>query len=287
MKKYKVAFLAFSLILLSACGTQEELSVAPLEKLIAKNLKIGDPESKIVQFLDRNEFFYTFDIYRSRYDGVYLKSLNTNSNKSIKTNSDGSYSIILIRIYVNTDGSFKRANVEKSTDFLYGKPAGAEDPMRRTADSTPQYRRLTDDEIRMYRNYETRLEYDPPVLDKYRPVPAREPSFTGEYCKASMADTLPSPIEPQAMPVYPRELKRQGVTGSALVTFMVTTDGKTDQVQIIQASHRVFGEAAVEAVKQWRFTPAVKDGKPVNCLLDLPVTFNLEEDQPEQTETNQ
>jgi protein TonB len=41
--------------------------------------------------------------------------------------------------------------------------------------------------------------------------------------------------------------------------------------------HPAFSDAAVAAVKQWRFEPARLDGKPVDITVKIPVKFTLQE----------
>ena len=120
----------------------------------------------------------------------------------------------------------------------------------------------------------------PPPDAPFRP--ADPPFFVIEgdgrgLFKLEDVDTPPKPVGKWAEPVYPFELKRKGVTGEAVIVFMVTTDGKTKQIQVERASHHGFADAAMVAVKQWRFRPAIKDGKPVNCLMLMPIAFNLEQ----------
>ena len=111
----------------------------------------------------------------------------------------------------------------------------------------------------------------------YQPVPEREPVFTGDYFEPKEVDTLPSPAGTglRESPVYPVDFKRRRVTGEAVIAFMVTANGRTEQIQIRRATHRGFGDAAMEAVRQWRFNPATKDGKPVNVVMSLPIAFSL------------
>jgi TonB family protein len=88
-------------------------------------------------------------------------------------------------------------------------------------------------------------------------------------------DQKPEPKRPQAPPVYPFDLKRKEIQGKAMVQFVIDTKGKVRDVEIIEASHAAFGRAAVDAVSQWKFTPGIKDGKPVNTRMRIPVNFNL------------
>ena len=109
---------------------------------------------------------------------------------------------------------------------------------------------------------------------RYQPVPERAPIFSGEYFKLLEVDKQPRSAGMRAEPAYPREFERMGISGEATITFLVTADGRTDQVQVIRATHGAFADAAMTAVRQWRFTPATKNGKPVNCLLVIPMAFN-------------
>lgn len=55
------------------------------------------------------------------------------------------------------------------------------------------------------------------------------------------------------------------------VEFVVDTTGHTSAVAVKSASDRVFAEAVVDAVKQWTFTPAQRNGAPVATKVVLPV----------------
>jgi TonB family protein len=60
-------------------------------------------------------------------------------------------------------------------------------------------------------------------------------------------------------PVIPRQLAAQSFrTGFAQVQFTVAPDGTVSQAQAVKTSHSRLGNAAVEAVKQWRFAPIPK-----------------------------
>jgi TonB family protein len=78
-----------------------------------------------------------------------------------------------------------------------------------------------------------------------------------------------------ARPQYPFNLRRAGISGDALVRFIVTADGRVVDVTAIRATHPSFGAAAAEAVSKWRYQPALKDGQPVACRLQVPIFFNL------------
>ncbi len=75
-------------------------------------------------------------------------------------------------------------------------------------------------------------------------------------------------------PIYPEELKSQKLAGSATLRCHVDRDGNVSAVELVSATHPAFGAAALEAVRQWRFAPAVKDHHYVAQTAELPITFN-------------
>ncbi len=87
-------------------------------------------------------------------------------------------------------------------------------------------------------------------------------------------DTRPVPIK-QVPPIYPAELKKHGVTGKAVVNFIVEKDGSVKVVEIISQTREEFGRAAVACVKQWTFKPGTHAGQPVRCAVATPIVFDL------------
>jgi TonB family protein len=65
-------------------------------------------------------------------------------------------------------------------------------------------------------------------------------------------------------PEFPESARRKGITGWVEVVFTVTAKGTVADAEVRSSSpEEVFDDAAVKAVKQWRFEPATKDGQPV------------------------
>jgi TonB family protein len=72
---------------------------------------------------------------------------------------------------------------------------------------------------------------------------------------------------------YPDELKDSGVTGSASVRCTVTTRGEVSRPELVHATNEAFGRAAMEAVVQWKFDPALKDRRIVESNFVVPFSF--------------
>jgi TonB family protein len=55
----------------------------------------------------------------------------------------------------------------------------------------------------------------------------------------------------------------------------VNSEGKVEEAKILKSDNTIFERPALEAAKQWLFSPALKDGKPVDVWLTVPFTFKL------------
>ena len=75
-----------------------------------------------------------------------------------------------------------------------------------------------------------------------------------------------------ADPVYPSALK-SGTKGHAVVRCRVGVRGEVFEPEVREATDPAFGTAALEAVKEWRFVPAVKAGVAVESEVEVPFDF--------------
>lgn len=76
-------------------------------------------------------------------------------------------------------------------------------------------------------------------------------------------------------PKYPAKLLANKIEGDVTVAFVVTKDGEVTQVRAVSSDHPEFAAAAIEALKQWRYSPGLKSGRPVNTEMKQPVRFEL------------
>lgn len=112
------------------------------------------------------------------------------------------------------------------------------------------------------------------VLHSLQPFAYRESMLDRMIAKrvAGRADGPPAPfIGPP--PEYPSRLEKTNTKGSALVRLRVRTTGAIVDPEIVEASDPAFGEAAVEALRQWRFIPRIKGGRPVDATVNMPIDF--------------
>lgn len=77
----------------------------------------------------------------------------------------------------------------------------------------------------------------------------------------------------QAAPTYPAEMRAQKTPGFVEVVFIVDQTGRVASARTEKSSHPAFEKPAVDAVKQWKFEPAIKGGQRVQCKMRAPIRF--------------
>ena len=83
----------------------------------------------------------------------------------------------------------------------------------------------------------------------------------------------PRPIyQPAAQ--FSDEARRNGTTGTVMITMVVTSKGDTTLIKITQGLGSGLDEKAIEAVRQWKFKPATKNGQPVSVQISVEVSFH-------------
>jgi protein TonB len=77
-------------------------------------------------------------------------------------------------------------------------------------------------------------------------------------------------------PEYPFVARRRGLEGRVLVRAEVLADGRCNRVELKHGSgHALLDEAALEAVRKWRFVPARQGEQAVSAWVDVPIVFKL------------
>lgn len=83
-------------------------------------------------------------------------------------------------------------------------------------------------------------------------------------------------------PVYPKAARRKGAEGSVTISARVKTDGTVDEVQAIRSGasdetfRAAFEEAAIAAVRKWRYRPGTVNAEPAATYFTTIIEFRLE-----------
>lgn len=80
----------------------------------------------------------------------------------------------------------------------------------------------------------------------------------------------------RSIPRYPESARRAGAQGTTLIKVLILATGKIGEIQIEEsASHPALDQAAVDAVRRWRFEPGKENGRPVDLWVLIPLEFKL------------
>ncbi len=77
-------------------------------------------------------------------------------------------------------------------------------------------------------------------------------------------------------PVYPESAVRDGIEETVIVESTIAVDGSVTNVHALSPMHPELGEAAVEAVRGWRYTPTRLHGVPVETQVTTTIDFRLD-----------
>jgi TonB family protein len=126
---------------------------------------------------------------------------------------------------------------------------------------------------------DVRTEILQSVWSSGAPQPAlsmSEPLRVGRDVKAPVAFR-------KVQPGYPEEARRARVSGIVILEMIIGRDGllKGDVI-VLKPLPNGLTEAAIDAVKQWRFLPGTRNGEPLDVIFNLTVHFKL--DQPQEPE---
>jgi periplasmic protein TonB len=110
----------------------------------------------------------------------------------------------------------------------------------------------------------------PPVPTMPRSEPRAAASVAGHVDPQPLPDQSPAPR-------YPTRALRRGEQGVVNVRASIGPDGVPTSVSLVSGSgSRDLDRAALDAVRRWRFRPAVEDGRPTVGTVVVPIEFSRE-----------
>jgi protein TonB len=86
--------------------------------------------------------------------------------------------------------------------------------------------------------------------------------------------TPPQPLDSNLMPEYPPEARSQGLEGMVILKGVVEVDGRVTGLKVMKGEEP-FASAALQAVRTWRFEPALVSGQPTAVYRIFKVPFRL------------
>jgi len=125
-----------------------------------------------------------------------------------------------------------------------------------------------------------------PSAPTYNVIRLREPA----------EETAPEPSDPNASyrvvgvdqepqrtfyvaPQYPDEARRAGTEGTVVIEATIDKQGGVKSTKVTRGLDPLLDQAAVDAVKQWKYAPTLIDGEPVEVVVTITVRFRLAQSQ--------
>jgi len=106
-----------------------------------------------------------------------------------------------------------------------------------------------------------------PILAKSpEPMPVKRMRVASRVAEANLIHDVP--------PQYPTEAGRARIEGTVVLMAVIGTDGTVKDVRI-ESGLPLLAQAAIDAVKQWRYKPYVINGEPVEVDSRITINFNL------------
>ena len=100
------------------------------------------------------------------------------------------------------------------------------------------------------------------------------------FCSLTRAQVYryqPLHLEYQVRPVYPQLAKTARIQGIVWFRVRIGVTGRAEDIRLI-SGHPFLVQAAMEAVRQWRWSPARSDGYRISTTTTVDVNFTLNED---------
>jgi protein TonB len=99
-----------------------------------------------------------------------------------------------------------------------------------------------------------------------QPIPAKRTRVAARVAEANLIPDVP--------PQYPPDAGRARIEGTVVLMAMIGKDGTVKDVRV-ESGLPILAQAAIDAVKQWRYKPYLMNGQPVEVDSRITINFTL------------
>jgi TonB family protein len=94
------------------------------------------------------------------------------------------------------------------------------------------------------------------------------------FQKPNTSSVVPAKLIKRVPPEYPEEARQKAIHGTVVLNVVLHKDGSVT-VQNVAEGDPILSPAAIKAVRQWRYTPTMFNGQPVEVQTKISVEFAL------------
>lgn len=245
-----------TLLLAAFVGQSTELDEALRRDVRDKRYRAAEKllENPAVNPDAQDEDGWTALMYAARTDNPNMLVLLIKANVDLNlVNHDGETALII---------AARHANVEAARQLLM---AGADiTPMDAKGRTALDW---ADADHRTYLSQIIRIASRPSLA---RVTVAEKPVTLGDEV------LVPPRVLKETPPLYTERAFDRGIEGRVVVKVIVRKDGSVVPVRVQQSLDKDLDDAAMQAIRTWRFDPAKANGEPINVLTDVEFDFSLQ-----------
>jgi protein TonB len=120
---------------------------------------------------------------------------------------------------------------------------------------------------------------DVPKTDTEPTTPQEQPAPEPPTQEKPIAEPPANVVKPvlieRVNPEYPEVARKARVEGIVILEAIITQNGHVENAKVLRGVHPLLDQAAVNAVRKWRYKPATLNGKPVRVHSTVTVNFKL------------
>lgn len=95
----------------------------------------------------------------------------------------------------------------------------------------------------------------------------------------AIGEIKPPKLIKKVNPIYPEEARKAKVEGIIILEARTDEKGNIDKVRVLKSKDPYLSQAALEAVRQWKYEPFYLKGKPTPVVFTVTVRFKLREEE--------
>jgi len=99
-----------------------------------------------------------------------------------------------------------------------------------------------------------------------------------EFAKGAVkaeGEIKPPKLIKAVSPVYPEEARKAKVKGVVILSARTDEQGNVEAVRVLKGVDPLLDQAAIDAIKQWKYEPFIKDGKPHKVVFTVTIAFKV------------
>ena len=107
------------------------------------------------------------------------------------------------------------------------------------------------------------------------PPPVPDPPRPATPVRATQLPVMPQKIV-DVRPIYPEIARTAKIDGTVIIEALIDTSGRVTQARVLR-SIPMLDQAAIDAVRAWRYTPSTYNGRAVSVLMTVTIRFTLQQ----------